>query len=125
MAVISGKTGKVLVGATAVVDVTSWKLDLKNNVSKWGGSATGGYKKGVGGTNDGSGSIEGKIDTADEIYDRIAPGDSVTLKLYENATINWSVPAIIGGLSIDVDIDDGEALTWTADFETDGAWTKA
>lgn len=123
MAVISGKQGKVLLGATALADVTKWSLEVSANVSKWGGSATAGYKKAVGGTLDGSGTIEGKIDTADEIYDKLVPGTAYTLKLYENATLYWNVPCVIEKISIDVDIDDGEALSWSADFQTDGAWS--
>lgn len=124
MTAISGKNGKVDIGATSLAEITSWTFNPTSNNAAWGSSDSAGYKKRVAGTKDGSGSVEGKLDTADEVYDTLDVGDSVTLKLYINATLFYSVPSLIDSFSIEIDIDDGDVVGWSADFSTNGAWSN-
>ncbi len=120
---ISGKDGDVKIGSTQIAEITKWGFNPKANVPKYASNKTGGYKAAVAGIKDGSGSLEGKWDPAIPATTVIAPGTSVTLKLYINATQFWSVPSIIEGFKHDVDLDTGEIVSWSADFQTNGAWT--
>jgi hypothetical protein len=120
---ISGKDGDVKIGATQIAEITKWSFNPKANIPKYASNKTGGYKKAVVGVRDGAGSIEGKWDPAIPATSVVAPGTLVTLKLYINATQFWSVPSAIEGFKHDVDLDTGEVVGWSADFQTDGAWT--
>ncbi len=124
MAVISGKDGKVMIGAGAVADITYWTLTTMALNPAYASSATGGYRKRVGGVKDGGGLIRGKLDLADAVTDDLNEGDTVTLLLYLNASKFYTVPAVIDRLRFEVDIDTGDVVSWEADFSTSGAWTK-
>ncbi len=124
MSVISGKDGKVMIGATTLADITFWTLATASNNPAYASSATSGHKKRVAGVKDASGSIQGKLDVADPVTDDFDEGDAVTLLLYIDATRFYSVPAIIDSINFEVDIDTGEVIGWTADYSADGAWTK-
>jgi hypothetical protein len=121
---ISGKGGKAQIGSTDISEITKWSFNPTSNNSAWASSDTSGYKKRVAGVKDGSGSIEGVFDEEDEIYLTFEPGDSITLKLYIDASKYYSVPSLIDSFSIEVDLNDGEVVGWSADFSINGAWTK-
>jgi hypothetical protein len=122
MAVFSGKNGKVLAGASTVLDVTKWEFNDEANTHRYASSATGGYKKTVAGTQQGDGSIDYK--QSDSSQPTLRSGMSVTLKLYEDTTHFWIVPAVIKSNKRSVDIDSGEEVGGTASFESDGSWTE-
>jgi len=124
MSVISGKDGKVMIGATTLADITFWTLNTASNNPAYASSATAGHKKRVAGVKDGGGTIQGKLDVADAVTDDFDEGDAVTLLLHLDATRFYSVPAIIDSIQLEVDIDSGEVVGWTAEYSTDGAWTK-
>ena len=119
----SGKDGKVRIGASDLAEITGWTFNPTSNNPSWASSSTGGYKTRVAGVKDGSGSIEGKYDKTDPIDDSIKEGDCVTLELFQDATRKFIVPAIIEGMTFEQDMDDGEVVSWSADFATTGAWT--
>lgn len=126
MATFSGKDGKVHDGGGAIADITRWTFSKSSNNHAYGSSSSGGHKARVAGVKDGNGTIEGKMQAG--ALPPVEEGDSVTLQLYEDgnaagSTPYWSVPAIIGNVEIEVDIDDGAPVSWTAEFETNGAWT--
>jgi hypothetical protein len=121
---ISGKNGKVQIVSSDVAECTGWTFNPTSNNPSWGSCDGGGYKQRVAGVKDGSGSIEGKFNPDDPIYDHLEEGTSVVLKLYINATAYYRVPAIIDSFSLEVDMDDGDVVGWSADFSTNGAWTK-
>jgi hypothetical protein len=105
MAVISGKDGKVMIGAATVADITYWTFATSAQNPAYASSATAGHRKRVGGVKDGGGLIRGKLDLA----------DAVTEDLNE---------ALIDRLRFEVDIDSGDVVGWEAEFSTNGAWTK-
>src|SRR5688500_10666420 len=122
MAVESGKNGTVKIGATPIADVTRWTFDKEALTSRYASNSTAGFKATVAGVKQGSGQIEAKWDSA--AASPITEGTSVTLLLFLNVTENFSVPAIIKNFKLLVDIDNGEVTGFTADFETNGAWTE-
>jgi hypothetical protein len=119
---VSGKNGSVLVGASAVTEVTKWTFEGSAQIHKFATNATSGYKAGVAGPTDGKGTIETKV-ASDVIW---KPGTAVTLIL-QGATSGDTItcPALIGSCSIETDIDTGNAISATYNFETNGAWTGA
>lgn len=122
MAATSGKAGTVLVGATAVAQVTKWTFEPSAPIHKWASNSTGGYKAAVSGPKDGKGTIETKVDT-DILW---TVGQSVTLILRgPTSGDNITVPALISSAPVTVDIDNGEPIGSTYSFESNGAWTGA
>ena len=122
MAVESGKDGLIKIGSTAIPDILGWTFDKTANGDQFGSSSGAGYAKAVVGTKRGSGTITAKWDAS--AASTIAEGVSATLLLYLNATEFYSVPAIITSFSLNVDIDTGNANSFTANFLTNGAWTE-
>lgn len=124
MATISGKNGKVLIGTTALAEITDWTFHTTSVNHAYASSSTGGYRQRVAGVKDGSGSIGFKLDPADPITDDFDEGSSVTLLLYIDATHFYSVPAVVDSIQLAVDISSGDVLGGTAVFSANGAWTK-
>ena len=123
MAVFCGKDGTVKISGTDLPEITKWKFTTEVNAQEYSSNNTAGYKVKVCGSKSGSGTIEGKMDDADPITDHFEEGDTVTLVLYLNATLNISVPALITKMDFEVNIDDSEIVGWSADFESSGAYT--
>lgn len=124
MSAISGKNGKVLAGAVTLAEITGWTFNPTSNNPSWSSSGTSGHKTRVAGVKDGSGSFDFKYDDADELWDTLEEGDTVTLNLYLNASKYFVVPAIIDGISYEVDINDGEMVGGSADFSKTAAHTN-
>lgn len=122
MSVESGKLGTVKIGSTAVADITHWEFDKEAYASRYASNSTGGFKATVAGVKMGRGQIEGKWDSS--AASPIVEGTAATLLLYLNDTEFFSVPAIVRRFKLVVDIDNGEVTGFTADFETNGAWTE-
>lgn len=117
MAVYSGKGGTVSAGG-AIAQVTSFSFNTTSNNSSWGSTSTNGYKDRVAGVKDGSGSIEGKWNGSAPV----TPGAEVALTLtLDTGTI--SCQAFVDSLSVEVDINDGEAVSWSAEVSANGAVT--
>jgi hypothetical protein len=121
---VSGQYGDVKIGSTQISEVSKWSYNPKVTIHAYSSNKTGGYKKKVAGIKDGTGSIEGIYDPANPIMATIDIGTAVTLKLYLTATVFYSVPAIISSLKLDVDIDTGDFVKYSSDFEATGAWTN-
>lgn len=121
---ISGKDGDVKIGATSICEIRKWSFNPKSNNPSYASNKTSGYKRRVPGVKDGSGTLEGAWDPATPAVSVIDVGTEVTLLLYINATQNYSVPSVIDSFKLDVDVDEGEIVSWTADFSTNGAWTN-
>jgi hypothetical protein len=79
----------------------------------------------VAGTKDHSGTLEGKFDDSDPIDDYFDEGDLVTLHLYVTSSAFYVVPAMITEVSIEVDIDEGDIIPWSASFGGNGAWSSS
>jgi len=121
---ISGKNGKVEAGGSAISEILRWEFTPTCNNPSWASSSTAGFKDRLAGVKDGSGTFDAKLDTDSEIYDSIVEGDEVELKLYLNATLYFTVPAIIDSIRYSADVNDGEVIEYTASFSTRGEWTK-
>lgn len=119
---ISGKSGKVLIGATAVAEVTKWRFDKEAFARRYASSATGGFKRTLSGVQSGSGTIEFKFDMT--AASPLVQGAAVTLLLYLDASHFYSVPAVVTGVKVEVDIDGGDVIGGVAAFDTDGPWTE-
>lgn len=121
---ISGMNGDVKIGSTSIFEICKWGFNPKANVAKYASNKTLGYKKAVPGVKDGSGNCEGKWVPANPAYTTgiLVEGTLLTLNLYINATQFWQVPSCVESFKIDVDLDTGDVIGWTCDFQTDGAW---
>jgi hypothetical protein len=124
MSTISGKDGKVLIGAAALADITRWTFNATSVNPAYASSSTAGFRRRVAGIKEGAGRIAFKLDPADPISDSLNEGDQVTLLLHLDATHFYTVPAIVDALELEVDISSGDVLGGTANFSSNGAWTK-
>lgn len=125
MPTISGQYGSIKIGSSAVQECTSWTWSRSVQEHAYASCATGGFKKRVAGTKDHSGSLEGKLDLDQSVEDFFDEGDIVTLNLYVSSTAFYVVPAMITELSIEVDIDEGDIVPWSANFGGNGAWSSS
>lgn len=126
MAVISGKSGTVAittVSGSEVVEVTKWTFDPQCAVPKYNSNNTSGYKKGVAGVFDGKGTIEVKLDTTSTLDFLVGATPTLFLDVDGSETNYYEVPAIISGAPIECDIDGGEIVAVTYNFEANGQWT--
>jgi hypothetical protein len=71
-----------------------------------------------------TGSIEGKFDKDDEVWDLFREGDEVNLALFlDRTSLNYFyIPAIMSNFSLETDIDGGPVTGWTADWEANGKY---
>ena len=118
MAVFSGVGGSVTGGGSSA-QITSWSFNPTSNNSSWGSSSTNGYKDRVAGVKDGSGSVEGKWDGSQAMVE----GTEYTLVLNTSGGTAFTVPCFIDSFSVEVDIDEGEVVGWSAEFSINGAWS--
>lgn len=125
MAAVSGSYGKIMIGASNVVECTGFDWERSVADHAYASCATSGFKKRVAGTKDHSGTLNGKFDPANDISDYFDEGDLVTLNLYVSTTAYYIVPAMIINVSISVDIDEGDIIPWTASFGGNGAWSSS
>ena len=121
----SGKDGDVKVGATQAQEARHWTFKPKADNKSYASNKTAGYKRRVAGVKEGTGTVAGAWDAANPITTMMDVGTGLTLLLFLNATINFSVPALIDDLTVNVDIDNGEIVSWDANYGTNGAWTNA
>jgi hypothetical protein len=124
---VSGKGGDVTVGTTTPVqlcEVTKWSFNPKITISKYASNCSGGAKRTVIGSKEGSGSFEGKWDPSAPPIALVDVGSVVTLNLTITGTHKYIVPAIIESMKVDVDMDSGDIVSWSADWQADGAWTN-
>lgn len=124
MSAKSGNFGLVKIGAATLAEVTKWTWNPEVNTFRYGTSGSAQKKKTFAGTGHGAGTIEFLIDFSDPITDDFDEGDSVTLLLYEDANTFWSIPSVIKSMPRECDIDDGDVVKGSADFESNGSWVK-
>lgn len=120
----SGKDGTVKIATTDVAEIRNWKFNPKANNPKYASNKTSGYKRTVAGVKEGSGSMSGAWDHAIDFLAVVDVGTSVTLKLYTDTTHFFSVPSVIDDCSVNVDVENGEIVSWDSNFSTNGAWTN-
>jgi hypothetical protein len=130
----SGQYGTVTSGASdlsdpsaptdVVCEVTKWTLDPTAAISSYHSNKSGGHKKKVGGVRDTKGTIEIKIGATDG--QQLQPGDVIALRLYANGSDAETLvstdyfdiqEAVIAGAPVECDIDNGEVVGLTYNFE--------
>lgn len=121
----SGYQGTVKIGATDIAEIRGWKWNPKSHNPKYASNKTSGYKRTVAGVKEGSGSMSGAWDHVNDFFGVIDVGTSATLLLYTNPTHSITVPSVIDDISVNVDVDNGEIVSWDANFSSNGAWTNA
>ena len=125
MSGLSGKNGTILIGAVAIAEITGWSFNPTSNNPSWSGNTNSGYKARVAGVKDASGSFEFKVQDATEVA-KFEVGTLLTLLLHADGstTLDYSVPSIVDGVTVEVDIDDGDVVSGSCDFSSNGAWTE-
>lgn len=119
----TGSAGKAVVDDTLVARLTEWTFNPTADESAWGDSDSAGYTNRVSGRKDGTGSITGKFDTTNKVYDLFMPGDTVKLVLWESATDYWVLEcALITSFTVTYNQDTKEVVEWSADFGADGKY---
>jgi len=124
MPYVSGTTG-VLTYNSVSYPITDWSLSQKVELMKFATSASGGWKTGVPGTKDASGSANIKLN------DPPPPrGVSATMVLKHGdfdgtGDRTYTFPAIITDVTVAVNVDTGEAVSAAITFEAVGPVVEA
>lgn len=118
---VSGKSGKVLVGASQVASITEWSLDKEAHISTYYSSDGGGFQQAVVGALKASGTISFELDVSAAMG--IVEGTSATLKLYVDATHFWSVPAVLKNFKVSTKLI-GDVVGGSADWESNGTYVE-
>lgn len=120
-----GNLGKVKVDDVSVARITQWELTRTVEESAWGDSDSQGFTNRVKGREDATGSMVGKFDNDDPVYDLFDVGDTVELVLFETLTSYWAFPcALISSFNIAYNQDTKEAVEWNADWGADGIFYR-
>ena len=124
MPTISGKDGKVNRNTTSLAEITSWRLTTTADNVSYASSDTAGFRKQIAGSKHGLGTFSFELDTDNPLTDEFDEGDLVTLDLHIDSNRYYTVPAVIDSIIFAVDISNGDIVGGTADFSTNGEWTK-
>lgn len=125
----SGKNGTVFSGTgdsatatTELFEVVKWTLDPTAAVHKYNSNKTGGHKRAVAGVRDTKGTIEIKV--CEDMGPQLAAGQAVSLRLVadsDSPSDHFHIShAIIAGTPVDCDVDNGEIVSMTYNFEASG-----
>lgn len=120
---LSGKNGFVkLDGNEIEIDMTNWTIDPSANWDKYGSNLTQGFKGGVSGTRDWSGTITCKVPASGNIP--MHDGDTAVAQFHADESGNNYIEGTIGieGMPIECDVDDGAAITITYNYQGLGPW---
>jgi len=124
MPYVSGNTG-TLTYNSVTYPITDWSLSQKVELAKFATSASGGWKTGVPGTKDASGTCNIKLDAPPPPRGVIA---SMVLKHGDfdgTGDRSYTFQAIITDVTVTVNVDTGEAVSAAVTFEAVGAVTEA
>ena len=124
MPLVSGKTGTLTYDSTSH-SITDWSLSLKTELTKFGTSFSAGWKTGVPGTRDASGSATLRPTGTLPDQGMVA---SLVLKHGDwsgTGDRTYTFAAIITDVTLSVNVDTGEAVSATVAFEAVGPVTEA
>lgn len=124
MPYVSGTTGTLTFNSVAY-SITDWSLSQKVELAKFATSATSGWKTGVAGTKDASGTCNIKLDAAPP-----PRGVQATMALKHGdfdgtGDRTYTFNAIITDVTVSVNVDTGEAVSASVAFEAVGSVTEA
>lgn len=123
MANKSGKSGKLVVGASKILGVRNIQTTQTSNNPQFATSETNGHKITVGGVKNATMSADIVLDTDERLEDRMEVGDAVTLLVYEDASVSETYPMRLESISKAIDINDGGEVTQAVTFSPNGRWT--
>ena len=128
---LMGLDGEVALDGTDIARLTQWSLTATANISEWGDSDSQGYTHRKAARHDGSGSVEGKLDSAAEAYDVMVSTPSVLVepeqKLYidKSDALYWQFPCVVySNFQLTVNTDSKEVLGWSADYGASGPFYR-
>lgn len=125
MSVITGRGGDVkglgsdgvrLLVLAQIRECTKWTFSAEINVVEYASNLTGGYKVRLQGSSTAKCSLEGVYDNANPITEQIQEGDRLLLQLIFSPLHYIQVHVVCENLEIEDGIEDGEIVTWKADF---------
>lgn len=122
---ISGQGGDFTVGGQSIKEVKKWSLNTMIVIHAYSSNKTGGFKRKVTGIKDGKGSIEGVWDPAAPLPSQMEVGQTLAAAALTKAGQQYTYNALFADNKVSVDIDTGDIIGWTSDYEVDGAWTNA
>jgi predicted secreted protein len=122
MAIVHGKDGRVLIGASTMGSTVSWSLDISGETADK--SAQGDtWKSHLAGLSGWSGTVEAHFDDDDAAQSAAAILSSATMHFYPEGTgtpkPDWNGTATITGINYSTPI--GDVVKVSFNFEGDGA----
>lgn len=117
MATLSGKSGTVNVKGSAVSDATGWSINTTSNNPSYGSSDTSGWKSRVAGVKDATGSYSAKYNGAVAV----AAGDTGSGVFTLDGSATYTIPIVVDGITLEVDMDDGDVIGYSVDWGCTGA----
>jgi predicted secreted protein len=121
--VVCASDGDVKIGTAELPEITKWSFKPEVSVQEYASNKTSGFKRKVCGSHSATGTIEGKFDRTDPITTHFQEGSTVVLTLIIITGQTITVPAIIKSLDFEVDINENAIVSWSAEYESDGAYT--
>lgn len=123
--VVMGTAGEVVLDSTAISNLTQWTLTDTQNVSEWGDSDSLGCTNRKGARRDATGSEEGKLNTAAEIYDTVNASAEPEQTCWINATLYYNFPCVVfTNFKLTVNTDSKEVVGWSVDFGAAGVFYR-
>lgn len=111
-----------------IPEVRGWTLDVNATSKTYASSSTGGGKQRIGGAEEFTGTLSLYVDrtsgTSGSSFDTdlgIQPGETGTLKLYEDSGNFFTAPAYIESAAYNVSIEDDNIIEGTVQFSRNGA----
>ena len=123
--VVMGTVGEVVLDTTAIANMTQWTVTDTQNVSEWGDSDSEGYTNRKGARKDGTGSVEGKLNTAAAIYEVVNADAEPEQTCWITETLYYNFPCVIfTNFKLTVNTDSKEVLGWSVDFGAAGKFYR-
>lgn len=119
----TGRLGKAVIEGTLVRRLTEWGVNPTSGESAWGDSDSEGYTNRLPTRKDCTGSIAGKFDEDEPIYDVFKAGDVVLLVLWQTTTAGdyWYFErVVITSFNLVYNQDTQEVVGWTSNWGADG-----
>lgn len=120
---ITGRNGKAIADDVAIARTTEWNITITSGETTWRDSDSAGYTNRLSTFLDATGSITGKYDSSNNIWDMFFPGDKPQLVLWQTATAGdyFAFPCVlITSFAYVVNMDTQEVVGWTSNFGADG-----
>ena len=118
----SGICGKILKGASTVVEVRNWSFTMTAAVPTYVSSSTSSHQKTQDGPRSGALSFEVFYDTSNKYDAMFRLGDLVTLFAHVDGTDKYEITCRITSLEHTCNVEGGDIQTVAVEAVTDGTW---